>query len=200
MSACRCPGQCKGQLSGLDEWGWEQLRPWLGARADLPVGPLFASSTVTPAGDRGGAPRFAPSFAGSPHAQASGAGSRRTSCAMRTRSARPGEHPAQHHPAPTRARQPRYDVDLPARNRPRGDHRRRPYTPRPDDVGQRRAATLSHRVPGRERPALPPTPDCLYRGHHVYLRFLRTHLEAPWKRQTAAERSSYLWSIARRAD
>jgi site-specific recombinase XerD len=26
---------------GMDEWGWEQLRPWLGARAELPVGPLF---------------------------------------------------------------------------------------------------------------------------------------------------------------
>jgi site-specific recombinase XerD len=26
---------------GMDEWGWEQLRPWLQARTDLPVGPLF---------------------------------------------------------------------------------------------------------------------------------------------------------------
>ena len=26
---------------GMDEWGWEQLRPWLTARAELPVGPLF---------------------------------------------------------------------------------------------------------------------------------------------------------------
>ena len=26
---------------GMDEWGWEQLRPWLSARAELPVGPLF---------------------------------------------------------------------------------------------------------------------------------------------------------------
>jgi len=26
---------------GMDAWGWEQLRPWLGARAELPVGPLF---------------------------------------------------------------------------------------------------------------------------------------------------------------
>jgi site-specific recombinase XerD len=25
----------------MDEWGWEPLRPWLDARADLPVGPLF---------------------------------------------------------------------------------------------------------------------------------------------------------------
>jgi site-specific recombinase XerD len=26
---------------GMDAWAWEQLRPWLGVRADLPVGPLF---------------------------------------------------------------------------------------------------------------------------------------------------------------
>src|SRR3712207_6039920 len=25
----------------MDGWGWEHLRPWLGARAALPVGPLF---------------------------------------------------------------------------------------------------------------------------------------------------------------
>ena len=25
----------------MDEWGWEQLRPWLNARTELPVGPLF---------------------------------------------------------------------------------------------------------------------------------------------------------------
>jgi integrase/recombinase XerD len=25
----------------MDGWGWEQLRPWLNARAALPVGPLF---------------------------------------------------------------------------------------------------------------------------------------------------------------
>ena len=27
--------------SGMDAWGWEQLRPWLGVRAELPTGPLF---------------------------------------------------------------------------------------------------------------------------------------------------------------
>ena len=26
---------------GMDEWAWEQLRPWLTARAELPPGPLF---------------------------------------------------------------------------------------------------------------------------------------------------------------
>jgi site-specific recombinase XerD len=26
---------------GMDAWGWEQLRPWLAQRLDMPVGPLF---------------------------------------------------------------------------------------------------------------------------------------------------------------
>ena len=26
---------------GMDTWGWEQLQPWLAARLELPVGPLF---------------------------------------------------------------------------------------------------------------------------------------------------------------
>ena len=26
---------------GMDDWAWEQLEPWLQARAELPVGPLF---------------------------------------------------------------------------------------------------------------------------------------------------------------
>jgi integrase len=26
---------------GMDNWGWEQLRPWLAARVELPAGPLF---------------------------------------------------------------------------------------------------------------------------------------------------------------
>jgi site-specific recombinase XerD len=25
----------------MDDWGWEELRPWLNARAELPAGPLF---------------------------------------------------------------------------------------------------------------------------------------------------------------
>ena len=70
---------------GMDEWGWEHLRPWLSARAELPVGPLFCIIDAPPAGDRGQAPQSAPSSAGSLLRRGSGAGSRRTSCAMRTR-------------------------------------------------------------------------------------------------------------------
>jgi integrase len=69
---------------GMDAWGWEQLRPWLAARVELPVGPLFASSTAPPAGGRGRVPGSVPSSAGSPSAPGSGVGSPRTSCATRT--------------------------------------------------------------------------------------------------------------------
>ena len=28
-------------MPSVDPWGWEQLQPWLAARLELPVGPLF---------------------------------------------------------------------------------------------------------------------------------------------------------------
>ena len=31
------------RVVGMDEWGWEQLRPWLEFRRALPVGPLFCA-------------------------------------------------------------------------------------------------------------------------------------------------------------
>lgn len=31
------------RIVGMDEWGWEQLRPWLEIRRRLPVGPLFCA-------------------------------------------------------------------------------------------------------------------------------------------------------------
>ena len=69
---------------GMDDWAWEQLHPWLSARAALPVGPLFCIIDGPTAGDRGRAPQSAASSAASPPARASGAGSRRTSCVTRT--------------------------------------------------------------------------------------------------------------------
>ncbi len=51
---------------GMDEWGWEHLRPWLNARAELPSGRCSASSTAPPAGDRGRARACVASFGESP--------------------------------------------------------------------------------------------------------------------------------------
>jgi site-specific recombinase XerD len=37
---------------GMDAWGWEQLRPWLEQRRQLPVGPLFCTIFGDNAGRR----------------------------------------------------------------------------------------------------------------------------------------------------
>lgn len=107
---------------GMDEWGWEQLRPWLTARLELPVGPLF----------RRPGRRQAPLRA-TPTAPCARAGTR------------PRGRAAEHHPAPARSRQPRHDLDLPPRHRSRGDHRHRPHAPGANDVRQRRPAARSRR-------------------------------------------------------
>ena len=50
---------------GMDEWGWEQLRPWLARELRCRSGRCSASSTARPVGDRGAAPLCAASSAGS---------------------------------------------------------------------------------------------------------------------------------------
>jgi site-specific recombinase XerD len=37
----RCGKGGRRREIGMDPWGWEQLRPWLTDRVELPVGPLF---------------------------------------------------------------------------------------------------------------------------------------------------------------
>jgi integrase len=78
-------GGCRREV-GMDEWGWEQLRPWLNARAELPVGLLFCIIDGPTRGRRGQEPPCAASSGASLPKRVSGAGSRRISCATRTRS------------------------------------------------------------------------------------------------------------------
>jgi integrase len=73
---------------GMDAWGWEQLRPWLAARPELPIG-LLRHGRANPAGGPGQARTCASSSAGSPPKRASGAVSRRTSYATPTPSNSP---------------------------------------------------------------------------------------------------------------
>jgi hypothetical protein len=144
---------------GMDAWGWEQLRPWLASRRDLPVGPLFlrhrrsdarapmvecsrarrASSTRQPG--RGATPvRTTPA----------------TSCPRP--GTRAGGRPAKHHPTPARPCKPRNDIDLSPGHRHRGDHPRRPHKTCTDDVRHRRATPLrDHHTPnsGSATSALP---------------------------------------------
>src|SRR4051794_40379970 len=93
---------------GMDARGWEQLTPWLAARVELPVGPLFCivdgptrGRSWSSAGVRGRVP--------SPRRQGGRATAlRAASAAPRARRrARPRRRAAQRHPTPARARQPR---------------------------------------------------------------------------------------------
>jgi hypothetical protein len=70
-----------GARSAWTSGAGRQLRPWLGARAELPWDRCSASFTGRPAGDRGQAPPSARSSADSPFGPVSGAGLRRKGCA-----------------------------------------------------------------------------------------------------------------------
>lgn len=130
---------------GMDAWGWEQLRPWLAARAQLPAGPLFCVID--------GATRGRPW---------SGAGVR---CEFRRLAAQAGvrrrfaPHQLRHAHAVELARegislniiqrqfgarQPGHDLDLPAGDRHRGDHRGGGLQASTDDARKRRATALNH--------------------------------------------------------
>ena len=99
---------------GMDEWGWEQLQPWLAVRRQLPVGPLFCVVTGATRG-RGwlnaAALRQAAAAAGVRRRFAAPAPAC-PRCRARTRGCA-----ADRHPAPTRAHGPRDHVGLPARHR-----------------------------------------------------------------------------------
>jgi Phage integrase family len=147
---------------GMDEWGWEHLTPMAERtrRAARRAAVLHHRRPHPRAalGQRRGPPRAAP--ARRPGRRAASLRAASAAPCARAR-ARPRGRGAQHHPAPTRPRQSRHHIHLPARHRPRGDHRRRARAPRPDDVGQRRPPALSNALlttAGAPR-ALPLRPD-----------------------------------------
>ena len=76
---------------GMDAWGWEQLRPWLSARVELPVGPLFCIIDGPTRGRPWSAASVRVEFRPSSCRPVSGAGSRRTSCATPTQSSSPAK-------------------------------------------------------------------------------------------------------------
>ena len=151
----RCGKGSRRREIGVDAWGWEHLRPWLTDRVELPLGPLFCVMRADPrtaVGERRRSRRVPP-----PRRPGRGETPlRATPAAPRPRRrARQGGRSAQHHPAPTRTRQPRHDQHLPPRNRHRGDHRHRPRSAPTDDVRLRRTHPLTSRH--REgAPRLPP--------------------------------------------
>jgi hypothetical protein len=68
---------------GMDAWGWEQLRPWIAARVELPIGPMFC---IIDGPTRGRPWSSAAGYAVSPLGPEYGVGSRRTSYVMPMRS------------------------------------------------------------------------------------------------------------------
>ena len=74
---------------GMDAWGWEQLAPWLVARVELPVGPLFCIIDGRRAAGPGRAPASGLSSVASPPRRACDGASRRISCVTRTPSSSP---------------------------------------------------------------------------------------------------------------
>jgi integrase len=69
---------------GMDDWAWEQLEPWLDVRVELPIGPLFCTSSDRPAAAAGRPPQRATNCATPRRSPASGDDSRRTSSATPT--------------------------------------------------------------------------------------------------------------------
>ena len=97
---------------GMDDWGWQELVPWLDARVALPIGPLFCIIN--------GLTRGRPWTAGGARAElrrtATHAGVRRrfaTSAAPRPRRGDgPRGRAADRHLAPARPQQPRHRLGL----------------------------------------------------------------------------------------
>lgn len=107
--------------SGWDVWAWEQLAPWLDARAAMPVGTLFCIIHGRTAGALGPRPQFG-----------------RNSAACGRDGAR--RRPTDRDPATTGPHEPRDHFDLPPRHRQHRDDRHRPCPPSPNDPGDRGAS------------------------------------------------------------
>jgi site-specific recombinase XerD len=74
---------------GMDERGWEQLQPWLNARTELPVGPLFCIIDGPTRGRPWSGAAVRTEFRRLSVMAGVRRGSRRTSCVTRTRSNSP---------------------------------------------------------------------------------------------------------------
>jgi hypothetical protein len=116
---------------GIDDRAWEQLRPWLTARAELPVGPLFC---IINGPTRG----------------------RHWSNADAVEMAREGV-PLIMIPAPARPPQSRDHIRLSARHRQRRDHRDRSRTSSADGPGEHDV----RRLPRPSLTATRDNPSCL---------------------------------------
>ena len=149
---------------GMDDWAWEQLAPWLQARVELPVGPLFC---VVNGATRGRPWAAAAARCGAAPRRPRGRRAATLRAAPAAPRARRRDGPrgraADRHPTPARAHQPRHHLDLPPRHRQHRDHRHRPRPPRADGPRPQLAASLKaqrdRRRGSRDFLAAGPRPD-----------------------------------------
>jgi hypothetical protein len=126
----------------MDDWGWQELQPWLKRRLELPWARCSASSRVRQAADPG-PPRPPARTAAHRRCGRHAPATRATSAPPRPRFRNGARgRPADRHPTPARTQQPRHHLRLPARHRQRRDHRHRPRPTRTDDPRQRITPTL----------------------------------------------------------
>jgi Phage integrase family len=127
---------------GMDRWAWQHLTPWLEIRVELHVGALICVLS--------GPTRGRPWCRSRTRSLASPGRARRRATPLRAASTPPRARrrngprgrSTQRHPTPTRPRQPRHHVRLPARHRQQRNHRHRARPPCADASRQRRTSLL----------------------------------------------------------
>jgi site-specific recombinase XerD len=121
---------------GMDDWGWEQLRPWIEERRHYPVGPLFCVIH----GPSQGTPWSASGVRTQLCRVAARAGVRRRFAPHQLRHAHAVEMARErvplNVPAPARSCEPRSDLDLSAGNRQRRGNRGGQRAQSTDDPGR----------------------------------------------------------------
>ena len=130
----------KRREAGMDDWGWQQLSPWLAHRTQLPPGPLFCVIYgVTPrqALGRERCPRRPPPPRRPSRRAAPLCASPAAPC-PRHRDG-PRRRRPEHHSTPARAHRPRRHLHLPSRHRQHRNHQHHPRPPTTHDAGERRA-------------------------------------------------------------
>jgi integrase len=131
---------------GLDDWGSQELEPWLVARVALPIGPLFCIIN----GRTRGRPRTTSGARAELRRVAARAGVRRRFAPHQLRHAHAVEMAREGVPLVVIRRQlgsqqPRDHLGLPAGHRQRRNHRNGPRPARPHDPGHHVAAELAVR-------------------------------------------------------
>ena len=80
----RCGKGGRRREVGMDPWGWENLRPWLSERLELPAGRLFCVINGPTRGRPWSAAAVRPSSVATPPRRVSDDASRLINCVMRT--------------------------------------------------------------------------------------------------------------------